>query len=131
MLWGVGVYVVGTIVGLVIIGYVLLKLPSSYVRHRGRQHFWGDKHPAAALRSRGPEELLGCFSAGGRGHSCIARSSWSWSADDIRCRPLARFSRETRILRWLLSRKLIVTTRVQQSPYISQVENEERLIVFQ
>jgi len=61
MLWGVGVYVVGTIVGLVIIGYVLLKLPSSYVRHRGRQHFWGDKHPALRCGAAALKNFLGVF----------------------------------------------------------------------
>jgi len=110
MLWAVAVYLVSTIVGLAIGGYVLVKLPPTYVRDPVTQHYWGDRHPALRCGAAALRNTLGAVllvigvilalpGAPGPGMLTIFVAVL-----------LLDFPRKVRIVRWLLSRELILTT---------------------
>jgi hypothetical protein len=109
ILWGVAVYVVGTIIGLVIGGFVLMKLPPSYFQDPVPQHIWSERHPAlrwgaAALRNALGAVLLviGVIVAlpGVPGPGMLTMFFAVLLLD---------FPGKVRIVRWLLSRELVLT----------------------
>ena len=59
MLWGIAVYVVSAIVGLVIGGLVLIKLPPNYFQDPVRRGLWRDRHPALRWAAAAPRNALG------------------------------------------------------------------------
>jgi UPF0716 family protein affecting phage T7 exclusion len=110
MLWGVGVYAVSTIVGLAIVGYVLVKLPPTYVRDPVPQHFWGDRHPALRYGAAALKNALGAVLLVIGVILALPGVPGPGMLTMFVAVLLLDFPGKVRIVRWLLSRELILAT---------------------